>query len=348
MNPIAATHEAQSYLESLVGRVADDLISIYSQSNQESDHGLVFPRKRDGSLRISEQEPKHLFLQHAQADKRFCYSVETPTTQTYRQKGTSDMSARVDLTLLGQPGQPRVNIELKAHNCGIENIRKDLEKLIREDTTGVWFHTLERGDRVQVQSLLGAFRMAFGQLSAYLGTSKTSYLISICLLEAKLLHWRWLNLAGNLELNMAAIGNVFQEHSLNSGAWHVIRFGSDGPSDEPDAAGNYKTPETPYKGKGAREGFFIYAPTIANDTYMHLSGRGGSYRIRNFFRTQTARASEFKEPGYPSLESLRASGVITKCVSVTAEDSRHNLIHEPGYWYDRIRQINQQHLLKGN
>lgn len=346
MNPIAATHETQSYLESLVGRVADDLISIYSQSSQESNHGLVFPPKRDGSPRVSEQEPKHLFLLHVQADKRFRYSVETPTTQTYRQKGTSDMSARVDLTLVGQSGQPCVNIELKAHNCGIENIRKDLEKLIREDTTGVWFHTLERGDRVQVQSLLGAFRMAFVQLSACLGTSKTSYLVSICSLEAKLLYWRWLNLAGNLELNLATIANVFQEHSLNSGAWHVIRSGSDDPSDESDATRNHKTPTTPSKGKGEREAFFIYAPTIANDTYMHLSGRGGSYRIRNFFLTKKARASEFKQPGYPSLKSLRAGGVVTNWVSVTAEDLRHNLIHQPEYWYERIRQINLQHLPK--
>jgi hypothetical protein len=343
MNPVMQAHETQSYLESLVGRVADDLISIYSQSNQVSDHGLVFPRKRDGSLRISEQESKHLFLQHAQADSRFCYSIETPTTQTYRQKGTSDMSARVDLTL-GRPGQPRVNIELKAHYCGIENIRKDLEKLVREDTTGVWFHTLERGDRFRVESLLGTFRSAFGQLSAYLGTSKTSYLISICSLEAGLLYWRWLALTGNLDLNLAAIDCVFQDRSLSSGSWHTIRFGSGAPGDKPDAIEMSKTTETSLNGKGAREGFFIYAPSVAKDTYMHLSGRGGSYRIRNFYRTKSAKSPDFMVPGYPTLESLQTSGVIAKWLSVTAEDSRHNLIDQPGYWYERIRQINQQAL----
>jgi hypothetical protein len=342
MDPITVT----TYLESLVGKVADDLISIYSQSNQISEHGLVFPRKRDGSLRISEQEPKHLFLQHARADGRFCYSVETPTTQTYRQKGTSDMSARVDLTLVGDPGQPCVNIELKAHYCGVENIRKDLEKLVREDTMGVWFHTLERGDRVRVESLLETFRTAFGQLSAYLGTSKSSYLISICSLEAGLLYWRWLTLTGNLDLNLAAIDSVFQERSLSSGSWNMIRFGSDGPGDQPDAIGTCKTPNTSFKGKGTREGFFIYAPTIANDTYMHLSGRGGSYRIRNFYRTKTAKSPGFMVPGYPTLESLRTGGVIAKWISVTAEDSRHNIINQPGYWHDRIRQINQQGLPK--
>lgn len=49
------------------------------------------------------------------------------------------------MTLMLQSGRSPVNVELKAHYCGIESIRKDLEKLIREDTTGVWFHTLERG-----------------------------------------------------------------------------------------------------------------------------------------------------------------------------------------------------------
>jgi hypothetical protein len=256
------------------------------------------------------------------------------------------MSARVDLTLVGQhPEQQRVNIELKAHYCGVENVRKDLEKLIRENTMGVWFHTLESGGPVRLDSILGTFRTAFAQLRAHLGTSKESFLITICSLEAGLLYWKWLTLAGNLELNLEAIESVFQ-CSLSSGSWHTVRLGSNTIGSAAEIVGTNKMDAESYRGRGAREGFFIYAPSIAKDTYMHLSGRGGSYRIRNFNRSKATKASEFELPNYPTLESLRASGVIAKWLPVTIEDSRHNVINQPGYWYDRIQQVNQQSLPK--
>lgn len=52
MERITMSNEAKGYLESLVEKVADDLVSIYTQSNQSRDYGLIFPRKRDGSLSV--------------------------------------------------------------------------------------------------------------------------------------------------------------------------------------------------------------------------------------------------------------------------------------------------------
>src|SRR5512138_943596 len=134
----------EQYLDQLVRKVSADLRQMYSAIGQPSTHGLIFPTRRDGSPRISEQEAKLIFVQHLTVDKQYHFSVETPTAETYQQKGTTPLSARVDLTLFGEDRKPIAHIELKAHNPQLEFIRKDLEKLLREKTTGCWFHTLER------------------------------------------------------------------------------------------------------------------------------------------------------------------------------------------------------------
>ena len=47
---------------------------------------LIFPRKRDGVTRVSEQESKMLLCQLLEKSQWF-YSVETPTNETYQQQG---------------------------------------------------------------------------------------------------------------------------------------------------------------------------------------------------------------------------------------------------------------------
>ena len=87
-------NEVQEYLESTAIIVAQNLIDMYARI-AKPNVGLIFPRKRDGKIRISEQESKVLFAHRFIADQRFCFSVETPTAEKYRQTGMSDMS---DLT----------------------------------------------------------------------------------------------------------------------------------------------------------------------------------------------------------------------------------------------------------
>src|ERR1700745_480026 len=90
--------EITEYLEVTAKYISEELIQIYRRKDHQS--GLVFPRKRDGTIRVSEQEAKTLFLYRVLSERRFCLSVEVPTEKTYRQKGATDMSARVDITLL--------------------------------------------------------------------------------------------------------------------------------------------------------------------------------------------------------------------------------------------------------
>src|SRR5713101_6613562 len=141
--------EIMEYLEGTAKHISNELVQIYSRTDHE--HGLVFPRKRDGSIRISEQEAKTLFLYRVLSERRLCLSVEVPTEQTYKQKGSKEISARVDITLLRGNTKRCAHVEFKAHNCKFEDIRKDLEKLFWEKSTGMWFHTLENADRGTVK-----------------------------------------------------------------------------------------------------------------------------------------------------------------------------------------------------
>lgn len=183
-------------LEGLLNQVCTDLARM-CPSEHPSEYGLIFPSNRDGSVRISEQEAKLLFVRHLTDDRRYCFSVETPTGETYQQKGKTRISGRVDLTILGSDRRRVARIELKAHNCNVEAIRKDLEKLLRERTTGMWFHTLHRADGRTLDSLFRKFKSAFSLLQECLRTNDRSYLMAFFVLEDARLHWQWLHLSGD-------------------------------------------------------------------------------------------------------------------------------------------------------
>ena len=324
--------DTKEYLEAITSKVAADLIRVYShsRSNQAGGYGLSFPRKRDGSLRVSEQESKFLFGQHLTLDQRFHFSVETPTSETYQQTGAGPISARTDLTIYGQDLQRAAHIELKAHyDCSVENIRKDLEKLVREQRTGVWFHTLEREDNWRLKELISKFREAFERLSDHLQTTNTACLVSFLVLETGLLRWKWLQFTGELGRNLSAVHLAFDESSLDSASWTTYRIKTDQVvAFNPDSIHHQQTS----KGKGAREGFFVLVPSVASNTFVHLSIRGGSYRIRNYQETGSSRPPRpFRIPSYPTLEALRESGLIAQWVPITSEDSRYNVDTKPGY-----------------
>lgn len=339
----------KEYLEALIRKVADNLIVVYSRSycNQAGDYGLIFPKYRGGSLRISEQESKLLFVQHLTKDRQFLFSVEKPTIQTYRQKGSRDMSARSDITLYGQDSQPTAHFELKCDNCKVEDIRKDLEKLVREQRTGVWFHTLKSKNRGTLPKLMGKFRKAFADLSKDVRTSNSSYLICFCVLEDRLLLWKWLQFMGDCDQNLAAIETVFDEHSN----WQAIDLATGQVKEYPVAplrsnrVSQLGQGSKGTGGKGARKGFFVLLPSVTRNTFLHLSVRGGRYRIRNYLQTDPSHAPPpFTIPDYLTFEALQQSGLISQWLPVSAADLHHSLVKEPAYWYERISQVNSRQL----
>ena len=333
--------DLDQYLEGLLNQVCTDLAQMYPSEQQPSEYGLIFPSKRDGTLRISEQEAKLLFVQHLTVDRRYCFSVETPTGETYQQKGQTPISARVDLTIFGPDRKPVAHIELKAHNCTVEAIRKDLEKLLRERTTGMWFHTLHRADGRTLDRLIGKFKSAFSLLPEWLRTNDRSYLIAFFVLEDARLHWQWLHLSGEDARNSEAVAAMFGE-DVHRARWTTAKF-RDNTDPGPNAAG--RTLQNTARGKGFREAFFVFIPTLAPHTFLHLSVRGGSYRLRQYdLERPGERPRVFTVPSCSSFEDLKAASIIAEWVPVTAEDLCHSIDDEPEYWCERIRTVNLAHL----
>ena len=101
---------------------------------------IIFPKKRDGTFRISEQELRFLFVsilinkiknkELSYDNKPIYYSVETPTVGSYSFKGDKALSGNIDLVIHGGYPLKRIClIEFKAHNVEFKN---DYEKLHRE------------------------------------------------------------------------------------------------------------------------------------------------------------------------------------------------------------------------
>ena len=101
---------------------------------------IIFPIKRDGTFRISEQELRFLFVNILIAkikngellynDSSIYYSVETPTVGSYSFKGDSALSGNIDLVIHGGNPLKRICIiEFKANNV---DFATDYEKLYKE------------------------------------------------------------------------------------------------------------------------------------------------------------------------------------------------------------------------
>ena len=106
---------------------------------------LIFPVRRSGARRVSEQESRVFFSRYFEKND-FFYSVETPTRETYQLTGASALSARSDMTVYGSadPEDRRLNIELKAGKPSTKALRTDFEKLLREGLPGLWFTVLPK------------------------------------------------------------------------------------------------------------------------------------------------------------------------------------------------------------
>lgn len=95
---------------------------------------LIFPRKRDKTPHVSEQELRFAFVEAfiKSGNKRnhdLYYSIETPTTETYSFTGKGRRSGNFDVVIFNGNMQRVCLIEFKANNPDISKHKKDFEKL---------------------------------------------------------------------------------------------------------------------------------------------------------------------------------------------------------------------------
>ncbi len=152
---------------------------------------LVFPKKREKNkknedeIRISEQEARILYCSILN-NLNYFYSIETPTNETYRFTGKTPLSALSDLSIyryIDNKFIKMANVEIKAHNPATENISKDIEKIIREEKDGNWFHVLKNINKGTLPSVFEKFVSSFNDHKGKGG--KKYILFCICVLEKK-------------------------------------------------------------------------------------------------------------------------------------------------------------------
>ena len=122
---------------------------------------LLFPTyrgKRGGSLRVSEQEARFAFVESL-SRAPLLYSVEAPTDKLYQFTGKTPLSAQTDLTVHNEKGQRICNVEFKAKGVSLSAgkhfpIYKDLQKLLREQVWGLWFHLLQGVNNSTINNFL--------------------------------------------------------------------------------------------------------------------------------------------------------------------------------------------------
>lgn len=167
----------------LIKETCEDLINLHQKNPTHTM--LLFPRYRKGEDRISEQEARFCFAAAVERIKEYRYSVETPTQETYSfTDGGGKISAQTDLTLWDLDGKAKeFDIEFKAHNPEPKSIEKDIEKLVREKTNGVWFHLFKNIDQGTFPALAGKFEEA---LLKHGQTREKDLLFAVCVLEKKI------------------------------------------------------------------------------------------------------------------------------------------------------------------
>lgn len=197
---------------------------------------LVFPRYRDGSVRVSEQEARFAFVE-ALCQGPLRYSVEVPTSKLYTFKGKTPLSAQTDLQVHDVDGSGICNVEFKAKGVSSSaqnnfQIYKDLQKLLREPVWGLWFHLLEGVDNLTINKFLDVMTKQIGEVQRDFGKDiqTPGLTLHVCVLRHGLSLQKDMSLSSSGAINTAELEpphlcvsryELIKAHDLNGWNLHT-------------------------------------------------------------------------------------------------------------------------------
>ena len=315
-------------VRAMAGSVAESLWAMYHR--RDDAPSLILPTTRDGAIRVSEQESK-LLLSHWLERERVPHSIETPTVERYQQKGQSLLSARIDVTVYGSrnPDDRILNVELKKGTADDEAFRKDFEKLLRERTDGLWFHTLDNAKSRTWSTLEEKMRHAFESEREHVDAAGHSISFAFCVLNPPRLVWFELDLRGDFDSQWPEAMRYALEHPSEPSWWTTAH-----PS---PVRSSVPHPEALLSSRKGHEKWLIYCPEICADSFIHLNIQGSSYCLRfGCFGVEGA-----KDPEAPTTQQLLTGHRFVHQIDVKRE--RININKNPQYWVDRISECNRQY-----
>jgi hypothetical protein len=166
-------------------------VSPETLPKQSTSCTLLFPKyfHRNLSLRISEQEARFAFSEVLNKEGLY-YSVETPTEKEYQLSGKKKLSALTDLAVYSNKFDRLFNVEFKSKGASPDakshfSIGKDIQKLLREEVNGLWFHLLKAVDNSTLLNLMRVFADKITSVSNNYrpDISRKTICFHICVLE---------------------------------------------------------------------------------------------------------------------------------------------------------------------
>ena len=171
-------------MDKILKEVAQKLVDCYFGKTT-----LKFPKYRDSTDRISEQESKFFFSSVFDKQKSpFSFAVEVPTDGTYNFTGKTERSALHDMAIYDDVDTSKFKwiIELKSGQPPQKGIEKDFKKMIGAKCNCVWFHTLKNTDSGTIPALLDKFNSVWNNLKSKFENEYEWYFAIIVLKQKKL------------------------------------------------------------------------------------------------------------------------------------------------------------------